>query len=79
MLYNGNSQQNDVATDNSFRLNPQKTQNLQIHAAESKTIKKPAVILNGNEVNIANQGKLLGVLFSDTMFGKLNVKPSEVN
>jgi hypothetical protein len=39
---------------------------LQIHTAQTKNIEKPAVLLNGNEIEIANQGKLLGVLFSDT-------------
>jgi hypothetical protein len=55
------------ATDNSLRLNAQKTKIVQIHTAQSKNIEKPAVILNGNEIEIANQGKLLDVLFSDTM------------
>jgi hypothetical protein len=58
------------ATDNSLRLNAQKTKILQIHTAQTKNIEKPAVLLNGNEIEIANQGKLLGVLFSDTMSWK---------
>jgi hypothetical protein len=57
---------------NSLRLNAQKTKVLQIHTAQSKNIEKPEVLLNGNEIEIANQGKILGVLFSDTMSWKIS-------
>jgi hypothetical protein len=38
----------------SVRLNAQKTKILQIYTAQSKNIEKPAVLLNGNKIEIAN-------------------------
>ena len=66
-----NNEVASFATDNSLRLNAQKSKILQIHTAQSKNIEKPTVLLDGNEIEIAKQGKLLGVLFSDTMSWKI--------
>jgi Reverse transcriptase (RNA-dependent DNA polymerase) len=55
------------AEDNYLKLNASKTNILQIHTHQTRTIVKPDIQIYGQKVDTCKEAKILGVLLSDTM------------
>jgi hypothetical protein len=57
----------EFADHNCLRINASKTKIMQMHTAQTRDLEKPTVLLNGELIGVANQARVLGVQFSDTM------------
>lgn len=62
-----NSEVADFASNNCLRLNAGKTKIMQMHTSQSRNVEKPTVLLDDKVIEVASQGKILGVEFSDTL------------
>jgi hypothetical protein len=65
-----NNQMVNYAEANGLRLNPSKTKILQMHPRQARNIVEPEVFLQGEQVEKAEDGKLLGVMLNDKMSWK---------
>jgi hypothetical protein len=55
------------ANDNFLQLNADKTVVMQIRSSNSQIVIDPKLVINGKEISVTSQSKILGVILSDNM------------